>query len=157
MTENDLIASPIQSKFGPLTFPGCCIIITTDGKEVSAMGRFGDFFKEARIRQRITLREFCLKYGLDAGNVSKLERGVLTPPQDVQKLKEYARHLGIKEGTTEWHTFVDLASAETGRVPADILTDKESIARLPILFRTLRNKKLTKKVLKELIEKLKTV
>lgn len=118
---------------------------------------FGDFFKEMRIQKGISLREFCLKHGLDPGNVSKIERGVLGPPQDMKKLKEYAQYLGIKEGTANWHTFVDLASAGAGRIPQDILSDKESVARLPILFRTLRNKKLTKENLKELVEKLKTV
>ena len=118
---------------------------------------FGDFFKEMRIRKGISLREFCLKHGLDPGNMSKIERGVLCPPQDMQKLKEYARYLGIKKGTSDWHKFVDLASAGAGRIPQDILSDKESVARLPVLFRTLRNKKLTKENLKELVEKLKTV
>ena len=118
---------------------------------------FGDFFKEIRMRKGISLREFCLKHDLDPGNISKLERTVLGPPQEMQKLKEYAKYLGIKEGSREWHTFVDLASAGAGKIPQDILTDKELVARLPVLFRTLRNKKLTKETLKELVDKLKTV
>jgi transcriptional regulator with XRE-family HTH domain len=118
---------------------------------------FGEFFKGLRIRKGVTLREFCLTYDLDPGNISKLERGVLTPPQDMQKLKDYARNLGIKEGSPDWHTFVDLASAGAGTIPQDILDDQELVKRLPVLFRSLRRKKLTKESLKELIEKLKKV
>jgi len=118
---------------------------------------FGEFFKELRIRKGITLREFCLEYDLDPGNISKLERGVLAPPQDMQKLKDYAQNLGVKEGSPDWHTFVDLASAGAGIIPQDILDDQELVKRLPVLFRTLRRKKLTKESLKELIEKLKKV
>ncbi len=118
---------------------------------------FGDFFKEMRIKNSISLREFCLKHKLDPGNMSKIERGVLGPPQDMQKLKEYAKYLGIKGGSSHWHMFVDLASAGAGRIPQDILLDKKLLGRLPILFRTLRNKKLTKEILKDLIEKLKKV
>lgn len=116
---------------------------------------FGGFFKFLRVRKGITLREFCLRHELDPGNLSKLERGMLTPPQDIEKLKEYANYLDIKSGSKDWHTFVDLASASAGKIPADIMGDKEIVSRLPIFFRTLRNKKLTKEALKELIEKIK--
>lgn len=118
---------------------------------------FGDFFKQMRIKKEMTLREFCLKYGLDPGNISKLERGVLGPPQDMEKLKDYSRYLDIKIGSDNWHTFVDLACAEGGRIPEDILEDKELVQRLPVLFRTLRNKKVTKETLKKLAEKLRKV
>lgn len=118
---------------------------------------FGQFFKELRIRQGITLREFCLKHDFDPGNISKLERGMLAPPQDVQKLRSYAKSLGVKEGSEEWHIFVDLACADAGRIPQDIMSDRQMVSKLPVLFRTLRGKKLSKEVLKELIEKLKSV
>jgi len=117
---------------------------------------FGEFFKEFRIRKGVTLREFCLKHSLDPGNISKLERGVLGPPQDIKKLKEYAHFLGLKEGSSGWHTFVDLASASSGRIPQDIVSDEKLVSRLPVLFRTLRRKKLTKESLKDLIEKLRS-
>jgi transcriptional regulator with XRE-family HTH domain len=118
---------------------------------------FGEFFKELRIRKGVTLREFCQKYDLDPGNISKLERGGLQPPQDMQKLRDYAHYLGVKEGSPDWHNFVDLASTGAGVIPQDILDDQELVKRLPVLFRTLRRRKLTKESLKELIEKLKKV
>jgi transcriptional regulator with XRE-family HTH domain len=51
---------------------------------------FGAFFKEMRIGQEMTLRHFCERHGYDPGNISKLERGLLPPPQSEAKLTEYA-------------------------------------------------------------------
>ena len=45
------------------------------------MSRFGAFFKQKRLELGLSLRRFCLEHGLDPGNISKLERGRLAPPQ----------------------------------------------------------------------------
>ena len=37
----------------------------------------GEFIKQIRARQRLGLREFCLKNGYDPSNWSKIEREVL--------------------------------------------------------------------------------
>ena len=59
---------------------------------------FGAFFKELRIKQEMTLRQFCDAHGYDAGNISKLERGLLSPPESEEKLTDYARALKIRRG-----------------------------------------------------------
>jgi transcriptional regulator with XRE-family HTH domain len=118
---------------------------------------FGEFFKSLRIKKGLTLRTFCLNYHLDPGNISKLERGILTPPQDIDTLKKYASFLDIRSGSEEWHTFVDLAAAGSGLIPEDIMNEKKLVSKLPVVFRTLRRKKLTKEVLKELIDKIKEI
>lgn len=118
------------------------------------MGHFGDFFKAKRIQLGFTLRQFCLENNLDPGNISKLERGLFPPPQH-EKLKEYAKLLGIKEGSDDWYQFFDLAAAEKGKIPQDILSDKAVVAKLPILFRTLRGKKISDEKLNKLIRKIK--
>ena len=118
------------------------------------MSRFGEFFKERRISLGLTLREFCLKYGLDPGNISKLERGLLPPPQH-EKLVEYAKCLKIKKGSDEWYEFSDLAHSESGTIPDDILSDKEVVDKLPVLFRTLRGEKIPNRKLDQLVRKLK--
>ncbi len=116
---------------------------------------FGDYFKELRIKRRLTLRQFCEKFGFDPGNISKLERGLLPPPQSREKLKQYARALGLKEGNTHWYEFFDLAAASRGRVPEEILSDEKLVAKLPVLFRTLRGEKVPGEKLDELIETIK--
>lgn len=114
---------------------------------------FGGFFKEKRISLGLTLRQFCEKHNLDAGNMSKIERGILPPPKD-EILKKYAKFLGLKEGSNDWYLFFDLAAAEAGRLPKELM-EKDVVARMPVLFRTLRGKKLSKDKLDKLIKLIK--
>ncbi len=113
---------------------------------------FGEFFKEKRINLKKTLRQFCADNKLDPGNISRLERGIMPPPQGSDKLEDYAKYLHIKKGTDDWYKFFDLAAVEAGRIPAELLNDARVAASLPILFRTLRGKKISEKKLDELVE-----
>ncbi len=119
--------------------------------------RFGQFFKQRRIALGLTLREFCRRNGLDPGNISRLERGLLAPPQGRDLLEQYAKLLDLKKGSDDWYTFFDLAAAETGRIPPEILEDKDLLEKLPILFRTLRGQKVPDEQLDELVRKLRKV
>ena len=116
--------------------------------------RFGDFFKQRRIALGLTLREFCRRNGLDPGNISRLERGLLPPPQGRETLENYSKLLKLERGSDEWYTFFDLAAAETGRIPPEILEDEDLLEKLPILFRTLRGQKVPDEQLDELVRKL---
>ena len=114
---------------------------------------FGTYFKERRIKLGLTLRQFCEDHGVDPGNLSKIERSVLSPPKD-EILKKYAHCLKLREASDEWYEFFDLAAAESGRLPKD-LREKEIVARMPFLFRTIRGKKITKEKLDKLIKLIK--
>jgi len=116
---------------------------------------FGEFFKRNRIALRKTLRQFCLENGFDPGNLSKLERGLLPPPTSSDKLEQYARSLKIKEGSNEWYEFFDLARVSAGRIPKEILSDREILSKLPLVFRTLKGQKLTKEQLAKLVREIK--
>ncbi len=118
---------------------------------------FGQFFKKKRIELGITLRQFCLENNFDPGNISKIERGLLPPPTNAEKLGQYAKSLKIKKGSNDWHEFVDLAYASSGRIPEEILSNKDLVSKLPLVFRTLRGQRLTKDQLNKLAEKLKEV
>jgi len=85
----------------------------------------------------------------DPGNMSRMERGLLPPPQERQRLEEYAKYLELKSGSDDWYTFFDLAAAAKGRLPDELLEDKEVVAKLPLVFRTLRRKRLTEQQLSE--------
>jgi transcriptional regulator with XRE-family HTH domain len=104
---------------------------------------FGDYFKKKRLKTGKTLRQFCLQNGLDPGNISKIERGILPPPQSREKLSHYAKCLGIVEGSDEWLEFFDIARTDAGRIPEDLLSDKNIVAKLPLVFRTIKGQKLT--------------
>ncbi|MCK4909165.1 MAG: helix-turn-helix domain-containing protein [Planctomycetes bacterium] len=115
---------------------------------------FGVFFKERRIALGYTLRRFCEEKGLDPGNLSRMERGIISPPQKKERLEEYARQLKLKEGSDDWYQFFDLASVAGGRIPPQVLNDANLIEKLPVFFRTLRGQKLTTEQLDALIEKI---
>lgn len=114
---------------------------------------FGEFFKARRQALGMTLRDFCLKHKLDPGNLSRLERGLLAPPQDRDVLEKYAKCLELKAGSDDWYTFFDLAAAAKGRLPDELMEDEALVAKLPLVFRTLREKRITDKALDELVRK----
>jgi transcriptional regulator with XRE-family HTH domain len=119
------------------------------------MSCFGNYFKSKRLELGLTLRKFCQMYDLDPGNISKLERGRLQPPQNEEKLAEYAAMLKLKPGSDDWQKFHDLAAAEAGRIPPDLLADEEVLAKLPVLFRTLRGQQVSDEELDALIDMIK--
>jgi transcriptional regulator with XRE-family HTH domain len=112
---------------------------------------FGIFFKQKRIERGLTLRELCRTYGFDAANVSRIERGLMAPPQTRETRLKYARALGIEEGNDDWLTFCDLAAISAGKMPNDMASDEEVLNALPILFRSVRRKSLDKKDLEKLV------
>ena len=117
---------------------------------MSLNNSFGNYFKEMRLKAGFTLRKFCQTYNLDPGNISKLERGKLRPPSS-QKLEQYANCLKIPRGSNEWYEFFDLAAAEAGRIPEDVMSDEMLVEKLPLVFRTLRGQKVSEEQLEELI------
>lgn len=119
------------------------------------MGNFGIYLRERRMQLGKTLRQFCLDNNLDPGNVSRIESGIAKPPQDEEKLEEYAVALGIKKETAEWHRFIDLAHAEVGTIPEDLMNDKTIVGLLPILFRKLRGSDVSDETLDKIVKKLK--
>ena len=68
---------------------------------MSTSKSFGAFFRAKRKALGLTLREFCRRNGFDPGNVSRLERGLVPPPQARQLLESYAKALKLESGT--WH------------------------------------------------------
>lgn len=119
---------------------------------MSVAKTFGKFFKQKRIALGLTLREFCRLNGFDPGNISKIERGLLPPPQTTDKRLQYARALGIEEGTDDWLEFCDLATTSAGKIPPDMVSNTEVMNALPVLFRSVRRKDLDEEDLKKLIE-----
>ena len=116
---------------------------------------FEELFSAKRKALGKTLREFCRENGFDAGNISKIERGIQTPPQSKEKRLQYASALGIKEGSDDWLEFCDLATISAGKIPTGIVSDKELMAEVPVLFRSIRKEGVEKAKIQELLEALK--
>ncbi|MDT8391626.1 MAG: helix-turn-helix transcriptional regulator [Lentisphaeria bacterium] len=115
---------------------------------------FGELLKNIRLRKRITLREFCRRSGSDPGNISRLERGLMRPPQDRDILLRYAAALDIKEGDDDWYRLSDKAAAECGKIPSDLMDNPMVKEALPAFFRTVRGQKPTEEDMRKLLAKL---
>ena len=119
------------------------------GLEDTIMITFGEYFKQKRIALGKTLREFCREYKLDHGNISKLERGRLTPPQNDKTLNKYASYLQLS--SEELETFKELAGIGNKQIP-EYLSDNEILSKLPVFFRALKGSELDETKLENLIE-----
>ena len=115
---------------------------------------FGEFLEFLRKRERLTLRDFCKAAGADPGNISKIERGVMRPPQDEDILARYAKALGVQKGSDDWHCLCDFAAADQGIIPQDLMKDEEVVKMLPAFFRTMRGQKPTEAEMRALVEKI---
>ncbi len=115
---------------------------------------FGPYLKQLRKEKRITLREFCKKAQADPGNASRIERGIWPPPQDSEILERYAAALNLQKGSDEWYRFFDLAAADRGIIPRDLMEDEELVKALPVFFRTLRGQRPTEEEMRRLAEKI---
>ncbi len=114
--------------------------------------KFGKILKEMRINKKLTLREACRLTNYDPSNWSKIERGHISPPSNENILRKWANILGINKNKVKTQEFIDNAKIAQGIIPQDILNKSNSVDYLPAFFRTLRNKKPTKKEIDRLIE-----
>ena len=116
------------------------------------MASFGETIRRRRKEVRLGLREFAQRCDVDPGNLSKIERGRLNPPQDPNTLDRICRALELDLGddlATELH---DLAAVEAGRIPPDLLNDDAVVSKIPVLLRTVKNKQLDEERMEKLIE-----
>lgn len=113
--------------------------------------KFGEFLKELRIKKELSLRDVCKLTHYDPSNWSKIERGRMSPPSNEKVLKKWATVLEVEDV----QAFIDKALIEQGIIPNDVFYDKEAVMCLPAFFRTLRNKKPTKREIDKLIELIK--
>lgn len=128
----------------------------TKSQDLTAQA-FGEFFRLKRISLGFTLRSFCERYNYDPGNISRLERNILSPSVDKQKLEGYASALKIPRDSEEWTIFFDLAHTAKGKIPEDIYKNPDILSILPAFYRTARGEKLDKKKINELIKLLNDV
>jgi len=117
---------------------------------------FSQILKELRIKKGLTLRNACRILNYDPSNWSKIERGKMSPPPEEKTLRKWARTLGLSN-ENDIHGFIDKANLAQGIIPKDILSQDNAVSFLPAFFRTLRNKKPTKREIDRLIKLIKKV
>lgn len=116
---------------------------------------FGEILRELRLKKGFGLREFAKKIDWLPSNLSNLENNRLNPPRDQKVLFSIAKALGLSQGTVNWNRFFDLAANGKEKVPADITKYLNETELMPLMFRTVANKKLSKDQIKKLIEDIK--
>ena len=114
------------------------------------MGAFGEFVRQLRLKNSMTLREFCRIAGIDPSNWSKIERGMLQPPKSKTALQKLAKSLNLEEGTNDYETLFELAAIEY--VPKELLRNEKVVDQLPVFFRTVRGTKPSREELEELLK-----
>ena len=112
---------------------------------------FGQLIQARRAEIRLTLRDCALRVQLDPGNLSKIERGRVAPPQDAAVLERLMEGLELA-GSDRARALMDMAMTESGRIPHDILSNEEVMAAMPIFLRTVNNKQLEGAQIEKLVE-----
>ena len=99
---------------------------------------FGEHVKARRLELGVSLRAFCAQNDEDPSNWSKLERGLLAPPDQYERLLAIGTFLGYDQNSPNMEELFELASLGRGEIPKDILADPALMEKLPLVFRTLR-------------------
>lgn len=113
---------------------------------------FGQFIRKTRLAANITGRAAAESAGMLPSNFSKLEHGALNPPQDTAKLKQLALAIGIAGASAEESTFFDLAAKSNNSTPVDLAEIISREDALPLLLRTIGNKRLSSVEIERLTE-----
>lgn len=118
---------------------------------------FGKYLKKIRLEKGFGLRRFAKLINILPSNLCHIEQGRQNPPQNKELLEKIAKALKLEEGSEEWNKLFDLAAAP-GELAADIkayFNKPNMYQELPLMARTIKNKKLTRKEIAKLIEDIK--
>lgn len=111
--------------------------------------RFGPYLKELRIANRKTLREFCRNAQQDPAYISKVERQLISAPQNVDVLNRFGEVLGLFPEQQE--KLNDLAFTDNGLVPPDVMERRDPAEYLPAFWHGYRT--LPEREIKAFIQK----
>ena len=101
------------------------------------METFGTRLREMRLAAGLGLQAFCRRTGLDAGNYSRIERGLTRPPRDHRKMEPIRAAFGLAPESDDWMYLLMLADLEWGALPHRLLTDEAVRPLLPALLQRL--------------------
>lgn len=113
--------------------------------------RFGEYLRETRLRAGYGLRSFAEAIEMQPSNLSNIEHGRIPPPQQSAILDRIADALGLVEGSEERRRLLDLAVAhKKGALPPDVTEFVSRTPGIPILLRTIEDRRLSGKDLERL-------
>ena len=114
---------------------------------------FGEYLRACRLKAGLGLRTFAEAADMKPSNVSAIEYGRQAPPQSEAVLRRVAAALGLPPASEERRRLADLAvKHKPGALPPDVAAFAGRTRGIPVLLRTIENKRLTKADLKRLAE-----
>lgn len=116
------------------------------------LNKFGELLKELRMKLNLSLRDICKQVNYDPSNWSKVERGLISPPNEEDTLRRWAKALGLTQESREYYEFIDLANIAQSIIPDYIMQDKDLVKTLPAFFCTLREGRFNKTMADRLIK-----
>lgn len=118
------------------------------------MGRrmtFGRYLRACRLKAGFGLRTFAEAAELKPSNLCAIEYGRQPPPQREAVLARIADALGLPQGSRERRRLFDLAAKHRpGTLPPDVAAFAGRTPGIPVLLRTIENKRLTHQDLERL-------
>lgn len=117
---------------------------------------FGQLLKKLRVEEaNIGLRAFADLINMKPSNLSNIERDRIAPPANRKAIDTICDALGMAGNDPGRDKLFDLAAKVKNRIPADIAEAVKEQPGIPVLVRTVANKQLSEKKLKELAEYIK--
>ncbi len=115
---------------------------------------FGNYLRTCRLGAGYGLRSFAEVIDMQPSNLSNIEHGRVNPPQDRDTLAKIADTLGLR-GTARNRLFDLAVSHKRGALPPDVAEFAGHTSGIPVLLRTIADRKLTRKDLDALVEHVK--
>ena len=114
---------------------------------------FSAYLKQLRLERGYGLREFARIIDMQPSNLSNLERGKLPPLRHKESLEVISDALGLSDDDPRRKELFDLAVAGTpDRLPADLVSYAAEVKVIPLLLRTIAEKKLSESQIRQLTQ-----
>ncbi len=109
--------------------------------------QFGELFTELRALADYTLRQFCKELDIDAGNWSRVERGLATPPTDDAFYAKIVKMFDINEEVRD--RLISLA--KTAKILPKELQETELMEHMPVMLRKIDGQQLKPDEIEKLV------
>ena len=117
---------------------------------------FGQLLKKLRLEKAgLGLRAFAELIEMAPSNLSNIERDRIIPPAGRENIDRICDALGLSKKDENRERLFDLSAEARGGVPADVADIIKEKPGVPVLVRSVANKRLSEKKLKELAEYIK--
>jgi transcriptional regulator with XRE-family HTH domain len=114
--------------------------------------KFGEYLSLLRMEKEMSLRSLSKATDIDVAYLSRIERSVESAPHKTSIIDKLAS--AFKLSAEQKQKLIDLASVENGSFPPDLKEEFKEYTAIPILLRTINNKRLSNEKIRELTERI---